>query len=308
MGGSGGGNQSVTQEFKPPAWTQPGWEQYLGAAGVLSQKPYEESGLPQIAPWNDYQNTAAQLAYDMTTYGTPMGNAANSAFYNVASGNMANPYADPMASLANQENPYFGDQFTEKTIANNAQNMADAFASGTAAQSDSSAAMAGAFGGSGHQQQQAANAAALAKQVGQMADSTRAQQQQTSMGAWNQGIQNKMAALQGAGGLYNADVQNMLSGAQGGLAGNADYRQSLQGMMGAGNSMNNYVQQLLGQYNNEWNTQSNYDQLMNELYGTALSRASGSYGGSATTQPGQSMLGGLLGLGAGAAGLYSLFK
>lgn len=78
--------------------------------------------------------------------------------------------------------------------------------------------------------------------------------------------------------------------------------------MGAGNSMNNYVQQLLGQYNNQWQTQQQYDAAQYDLYGNALSRASGSYGGSMATQPGGNTLAGLLGMGAGAAGLYSLFS
>lgn len=307
MGGGGGGNQSVTQEFKPPEWTQERWKSYLAAQDELVNRPYEQSGLPQVAPWNDFQDTSGRLAYDMALYGTPQGNAANSAFMNAAMGNYANPYADPLASLADQNNPYFGDEYTNKMIANNSQNMADAFASGPAAQNDASAAMSGAFGGSAHQQKQTADASALAKQVGQMADSTRAAQQGVSLSAWNQGMGNKMGALSGAGGLYAGDVQNMLAGAQGGLAGNQDYRQSLTGLMGAGNSMNNYVQQLLGQYNNQWQTQQGYDPLQWDQYGAALSRASGSYGGTTQQSPGMSPWAGLLGLGAGAGGLYSLF-
>lgn len=306
--GGGGGQQSVTQEFKPPEWTQAGWKGSVQSGIDLANRPYEQSGLPQVSPWNDYQMAASQLAYGLATEGTPMGNAANGAFYNIASGNMANPYADPLASLANQDNPYFGEDLTNKVIANNTQNMADAYAAGTAANTDAQAAMAGAFGGSGHQQQVTANNAAFAKQVGQMADQTRQNQQQVSLGAWNQGLQNKMAALQGAGGLYGQDVQNMLAGAQGGLAGNADYRQNLQGLMGAGNSMNNYVQQLLGQYNNQWSTQQNYDAAQLDYLQNVLGRASGSYGNTSSTQPGMSNLAGLLGLGAGAAGMYSLFK
>ena len=304
----GGGSQTQTQEFKPPEYTQGDWQAFLNGARTLSQKPYEQSGLPQLAPWNDFQDTSARLMYDKALYGTPQGNAANAAFTNIASGNLANPYADPLASLADQNNPYFGQQYTDDLIAKTNQEMTDSFAAGTQANSDAQAAMAGAYGGSGHQQQTAANAGALAKQIANANAGIRNQQQQVSMGAWNQGLANKMAALQGAGGLYGADVQNMLAGAQGGLAGAQAYNQDIQGLMGAGNSMNNYVQQLLGQYNNQWATEQGYDQTMNDLYGNALSRASGSYYNSTGTQPGMSNLAGLLGLGAGAGGLYTLFR
>lgn len=304
----GGGSQTQTQEFKPPSYTEGDWQAYLNGTRALSQKPYEQSGLPQLAPWNDFQDASARLMYDKALYGTPQGNAANAAFTNIASGNLANPYADPLASLADQNNPYFGQQYTDDLIAKTNQEMTDSFAAGTQANSDAQAAMAGAYGGSGHQQQTAANAGALAKQIANANAGIRNQQQQVSMGAWNQGLQNKMAALQGAGGLYGNDVQNMLQGAQGGLAGAQAYNQDIQGLMGAGNSMNNYVQQLLGQYNNQWATEQGYDQNMYDLYGNALSRASGSYYNSTGTQPGMSNLAGLLGLGAGAGGLYSLFS
>jgi hypothetical protein len=308
MGGGGSGSQSVTQEFKPPEYTKGGWEAYLNGQTALLNRPYEQSGIPQVAPWNEYQDTAARIMFDKAMEGTPMGNAANGAFMNIASGNMANPFAMPMADLAAQDNPYFGDPYTQQLISQNTKEMTDAFAGGTAAQSDAAAAMSGAFGGSGHQQQQTANAAALAKQVANATTGIQHQQQQVGMQGWNQGMANKMAALQGAGGMYGQDVGHMLQGAQGGLMGDAQYNQDLQGLMGAGNSMNNYVQQLLGQYNNQWATQQGYDATQYENYGNALGRASGSYGGSTTTQPGASQLGGLLGLGAGAAGLYSLFK
>ena len=78
--------------------------------------------------------------------------------------------------------------------------------------------------------------------------------------------------------------------------------------MQAGNNWNSYYQKLLDSYNNQWNTENMYDANMNEYLGSVLGRASGSWGQTATNQPGQSTLGGLLGLGATGAGLYSLYK
>jgi hypothetical protein len=51
MSGGGGGNQSVTQEFKPPEYTKEGWKGYLDSAITLKDRPYEQSGLPQVATW-----------------------------------------------------------------------------------------------------------------------------------------------------------------------------------------------------------------------------------------------------------------
>jgi hypothetical protein len=330
-GGGGGGSQSVTQEFKPPEYTKEGWQQYLNAAGVISQRPYEQSGLPQVAPWNEYQDTAARLMFDKTLSGTPMGNAANGAFTNAAQGNYANPYAQNVQGIASGQayNPAMAgyaemaqggtNPFTEQMIANNTQNMAEAYSTGTAAQNDMSAAMSGAFGGSAHELQQQAGAANLAKQVGQMATGARQSQYQNDFGnrlqalggyanTYQGDVGNQLNANAQAGGMWQNDIGNILQGAHGGLAGDAQYNADMQGLMGAGNSMNNYVQQLLGQYNNQWATQQGYDAAQNDAFGNALGRASGSYGGTTQVSPGMSQLGGLLGLGAGAAGMYSLFK
>jgi hypothetical protein len=343
MSGGGGGNQSVTQEFKPPEMTKPGWQGYLDAATALRDRPYEQSGLPQVAPMNDYQDAANKLAYDLGTYGTPQGNAANGAFYNAASGTYANPWAQNLTGLAMGEggnpalggyeqmansgpNPYTSDAYTQQMIKDSSENMANAYATGDAANMNAAAARSGAFGGSAHDQRAQAGAAGLAKQVGQNANQMLQQQQQYKGNMYNQDFSNRMGALGGFANTYNQDIANMmganaqggqmyqndigniLAGAQGGLAGNQDYRQNLSGLMQAGNNQNSYYQKLLDQYNNQWATQEGYDALQNDIFGTALSRASGSYGGQATTGPGQSPWANLGGLLAGGAGLYSLFK
>lgn len=343
MCGGGGGNSTTTQEFKPPARTEPGWDAYVAAAQKLSQTPYQQSGLPTVAPINDYQNTAMQLAYNRALYGAPDINAARGSAMNAAQGNYANPYTQNVAGIASgqaynpalegyakiaagQDNPYMSDAYTQQIIQNTAGEMANGFATGTAAQNDAAAAMQGAYGGSAYQQKQAGDAAALSKQIGNMASQVQQQQQQYKGGQYQQGIQNQLAGLGGYAAGYNADVGNqlnanaqamggwqsdignILSGA--GLSGQLsqdDYK-STQGLMDAGNNWNSYYQKLLDSYNNQWNTQSMYDMVQNEYLGSALGRASGSYGQTAVTQPGQNPLTGLLGLGAAGAGLYSLYK
>lgn len=339
----GGGTSNVqTQEFKPPEWTTEGWKAYTNAGQALSQTPYQQSGLPQVAPVNDYQNTAWQLAYNRALYGAPDINAARGAAMNAAQGNYANPYAgniggiasgqayNPWAegvyNLAAQSNPYISDEYTNAIIANTAQEMAQGFATGTAAQNDAAAMMAGAFGGSGHYQKQQADAAALSKQIGNMASQTLQDQQRFKSGVYNQDFSNMLQSLglgssmynqdvsnqlnanAQASGMWQSDIGNILSGA--GLAGQLsqeDYT-SMKALSDAGNNWNTYYQKLLDQYNQQWNTQSSYDQVMNEYLGSVLGRASGSYGSTAVQGPGQSPWQGLLGLGAAGAGIYTMLK
>lgn len=338
----GSTNSTTTQEFKPPARTEPGWDAYIQNAIKLQNVPYQQSGLPQVAPINDYQNTAMQLAYNRALYGAPDINAARGAAMNASQGNYANPYAtnvqgiasgqaynpysEGLYALAQRSNPYTSDEYTNAMIGNTAQEMAQGFATGTAAQNDATAAMQGAFGGSAYQQKQAGDAAALSKQIGNMAATTLAQQQQykgnmynadygnalSALGLgsqmYNQDVGNQLNANAQAAGMWNSDISNILSGA--GLAGqlSQDDYTATQGLMNAGNNWNSYYQKLLDQYNNQWNTQNMYDLTQNEYLGSALGRASGTYGQTAVSTPSQNPLQGLLGLGMAGAGLYSLYK
>ncbi len=389
FGGGGGGNQTVTQEFKPPEYTKSGWQDYINAGKVISQTPYQQSGLATVAPINDYQNTAMQLMYNRALYGAPDLNAARGAAMNASQGNYANPWAQNVSGIASGQaynpamegyynltqsganpyaeqmnaalggyanlaqigaNPYTSPEYVNDLIARQANTMAQGFAAGTAAQNDAAAAMAGAYGGTGHQQKQTADASALAQQIGNMASQTLAQQQQYAGNMWNQDFANTMSALGGysqqalnagnmwnqdfanqmaalggysqaymgdvanqlqanaqGGGMWNSDIGNILSGA--GLAGSLSQQDftAYQGLMNAGNTWNSYYQQLLDGLNKQWDTQNQYDANMNEYLGSVLGRASGSWGSTASTQPGQSNLASLLGLGATAAGIYKLF-
>ena len=309
MSSGGGGTTNTTQEFKPPSWTEKQWENYVHSSEKISQTPYQQSGLPTIAPINDYQQTAYQMAMDRAMYGASDLNAGRGAAKGAAEGDFANPWAQNIQNIAGgQSNPYTSDEYTNQMIADNSKNMAESYATGGAAQTDASFAMDGAFGGSAYQQAKAAGDAGLAKQVGQMATQTRAQQQQYKGSMYNQDIQNQLAANQQGGNFWNSDVGNMLSGA--GLSGQLsqdDYK-SIEGLNAAGNAQSGYYQKLMDALNNQWGTQNQYDATMNEYLGSALGRASGSYGSTASTQPGASPWGNIAGLLGTGAGLYSLYK
>jgi hypothetical protein len=274
MGGGSGGSQNTVSEFKPPEYTVPGWQAYVNAGQNISQTPYVQSGIPTIAPINDYQNTAYQLAYDRALYGAPDLNAGRGAAMQAAQGDFANPYAT--------------DKYTDDMIANTTSDMANAYATGGAANLAAGAARSGAFGGSAHQEMQQAGDASLAKAVGNMATSTRQQQQQYQGNMWNQDVGNRLSGAALAGQLSQDDyaAQRALSG--------------------AGNDFRSYQQQLLDSLNQQWGLQNNYDATMNEYLGNVLGRASGGQGQTTVTQNGSgySPLTGLLGGGLAAYGAF----
>lgn len=307
-GGGSGGAQNTVSEFKPPERTNAGWDAYVQSGQKLSQTPYAQSGLSTVAPINATQQTAMQMAIDRALMGAPDINAGRSAAMNAANGAYADPYQQNLYGMAAGEmsNPYMSDEYMENMIGANAEDMAGAYATGTAAQTDAAAAMAGAYGGSGHTQMMDANAQGLAKQVGQMANSTRAQQQQYKGAMYQQDVGNMLSANQMGMGAWQNSVGNMLSGSA--LAGqlSKDDYESIKMLMGTGGDYRAYEQQLIDAANQQWGTQNSYDSTMNEYLGNVLARASGGQGSTTVTNnsPGASPLMGLLGGGLAAYGAF----
>lgn len=337
----GGGTPTSNTKFEPPSWTASRYEDATASAQALANRPYQQSGLPTVAPLNNFQQTGNQMMYDRAVNGAPDINAARGAAMNFSKGNMTNPWAQNVSGIAsgqaynpfsasvysmgqNTANPFASPQYSEQMIANTAGNMANSFASGTAAQNDAMAAQGGAFGGSAWQQKQTGDAAAMAKQVGDMAAQTRSQQQQYMGNMYNTSWQNSMQALMNGSGMYQGDVSNQLNAnAQGAgiygqdlsniLAGGAlagqlsqdDYT-SMSGLMNAGNNYNSYTQKLLDAANNQYSTQQGYDDTRLQNYLNVLGQASGGYGGSSTSGAGQNNLMNALGLGVSAYGAYKL--
>jgi len=342
MGGGNGGAQNTVSEFKPPDYTVPGWQAYVNAGQTISQTPYKQSGLATVAPLNSMNQTAMQMAIDRAMNGAPDLNAGRSAAMNAANGAYANPWSNNVAGIASgnaynpwsegisgmaqgQQNPYTSSQYADQMIADTADNMANAYATGSAAQSATAANMAGAFGGGGQQAVDEAGRQGLEKQVGQMATQVRQQQQQYAgsqyqqdmgrmlqaygmgSGNYNADVMNQLNANAQGGGFHDADIGNMLSGA--GLAGqlSGDDYKSISMLQNTGNDYRQYQQQLLDALNGQWSTQNGYDAAMNEYLGNVLGRASGGQGSTTVTQGGGNNYSPLMGLaGLGLAG-YGMF-
>lgn len=310
-GSGGGGTQSVTQEFKPPEWLVPYWKAGIESAGNIANRPYEQSGLAQVAPWNDFMDHASKMVFDKAMYGTPMSNAANSAFMNAAQGNYANPYAQNVSGIAAGAayNPYATNEYNADMLKQIQEQMTGAYTQGAAADLNAAAARSGAYGGSAHELMQQKGLAGLEKQIGDASTRFLQGQQQFLSNAYNQDVANQLQANAQAGGFWGQDVNNILQGGALGLQGANQYNQDLQQLMSAGNAQNQYFQKLLDQANNQWNTQQQYDANQWDYFMNNLGRASGVFSGQTTTQPSAGNpwgnLAGLLGVGAGA---YTLMR
>lgn len=337
--GSGSSGGSTSQEFKPPENTQQGWNQYMQTATGLSGQPYQASGIPTNAPWNDYQQAGANMIYDQAMNGDPSTQAGRSALTGIASGNQSNPWQAFMANTAagNAQNPFMsgaqGMAAGEKNphmidpqafIDATTKDMTKAAQNGVMAQTDSAANRAGAYGGSAYQEMQTGNAKALEDSVGTMSQNAKLAANAQNAQNWQSGQQNRLQAMglgggmfdqgqgrqlqaaMGGGQMFNNDITNMLSAA--GIApqyGAMDMAQ-FNNLMGVGNQMQGYQQGLLNSGNQAFQQQMMYPWTMNEMYGGALTRASGQGGSSTSTmmQPGYSPWANAAGLGLAAYGAF----
>lgn len=271
----GGGKQNVTQTWQPPDYALPGWQSYVSGVQQLAGQPYQQYQGQQVAEQNPYELTAYDLGTQRAMYGAPDINSARGMATDFTGGNYLN------------SNPWLQNDYTDKVIAGNADQMAKAFGLGTAAQNDALAARQGAYGGSAWNLKQSNDAQNLATAIGNMAN-------QYQLGRTNLGVQD-----------YQQGLQQML--AAGALSGNLsqdDWR-AFDVMNNIGAQNRNYEQNMLNAAASDYQKAINWPYQQQSLLGDALRNASG--GGTTTTQtPGASPLTNLLGLALGGMGLYGM--
>ena len=129
--GSGGSQTNSVAEFKPPEWTQEQWKQAIAAGDGLFGQGYKTYGgmMPGAAPVNSDMMAAKDLVYQRATLGAPELNAARG-------------MAADMAGGVGSENPYASNDYTGQVIRDNADVMANSYATGTAADQARNAQMA----------------------------------------------------------------------------------------------------------------------------------------------------------------------
>ncbi len=262
FGGSSG--STSTNEFKPPSYTQPGWQNYLSGAQNLASQ-----GLPQyqgevVAPLNPMTTAGLQQLSDFTQQGTPERVAGGQAIVNAAQGGM-NPYAAASNPFIGQ-NPYLSSMIDQSNA-----KIADRYKSGTAAQNDASFARSGAFGGSAWQDQTSRNQQDLA---GALASNTNNLLGQN----YNQSAQLAESGLNRGASGWQSGVGNSLNAAQIGIGQQGADQAAIQAMVQGGQIPQQQLQQLLNAGQSYYQQGQQAPFTLSDFLGSALSRASGGQG------------------------------
>lgn len=228
----GGGNESNTvAEYRPPAFTQPYWEEAVNRAYDVSNVYGNGRDLswqgPFAAPLVQEQVDAigGMRGMAMPMFNNPstfqqQSDQQNATLMNALGGGM-------QSSFGGSTNPAF-----ENMLSSTRQNMVDAFGRGTAANTNAAAARSRAFGGSAHNELAAAQGGELARQVAGMESGLRADQYNRAsqleennfgrqlqalgmMPAIQSGNVNLLQTLLGAGEMSRGLDQQELEGAIG---------------------------------------------------------------------------------------------
>lgn len=290
--GGGGGESNTVSEFKPPDYTQQPWQQYVSdLSGLTGQEMPRYQG-QTVAGVNDQQALANSMLINTAINGNPAANEAQSMAYLTLNGAFDNPYAT-------QANPYGTESaYMDQVIDRANQKTLDAY-NLNQSQNQAGHALSRTMGSGKQMLQQQDMAEALGE--GMQGNALNALNQNYY---GNQGIaENQLTrATSAVDAERNRQMQAM------GMAPGMQQMdlQAIQAMMGGGDALRGYEQDLLNAQMQDWTSwqQSPYAQL--DVMGSGLTRASG---GAGTTSSqilgGMSPLQGLLGMGQLGAGIYN---
>jgi hypothetical protein len=286
--GGGGGDQS--NEFKPPEYTVQGWKDYLSNAQSIAQGGLQPYGGQTVADLTPMTGGGLQMLSNYAMNGTPERSAAGAALIQQMQGG-ANPYAT-------MANPYAGDNpYLQSMLQNSNDLIAQNFAKGTAAQTDSAAARSGAFGGSAYNQMTQDNARTLAGSIAANTNNLLSNQ-------YNQSANMAENALNRATGAYDTSQGRALQAAGTSQGQQGLDLQAIQALIAGGQVPQQYQQQLLNAAQNYYQQGQQAPFTLSDFLGGALGRASGTYGTNTQVGGGASPLAGLLGAGAAGYGLF----
>lgn len=292
----GGGNTTTTQKFEAPDFTIPGFQDYLtnvtnaapGVAGAVYQGP-------TVAPQSTESTVAGNMASSLAQYGSPLTATAYGQLQNTAAGNNINPYAT-MGNAYMGDNPYL-----QSVIDKTNTDTTNQYRLGTAAQTDSAAALHGAYGGSGYQQMVGMNQLGLANALANNDSSLRMQN-------YNQSAQLAENQLNRATQGYQQDQSNALNAAMASPSMEAGDLAAINAMNQYGNQNQTNLQNQLTAAQGQFNQQNQAPMTAQDLIANALRVASGSGGSSSSSILNNSSgLQNALGLGALGTSLYSAF-
>lgn len=302
MSGSGGGaGGSGTQKYEWNEVLGPEWADTLSYGRSLRDRPYTPYTGQRIAGMNnDQENSINNTRTFLYQLKNPK-DAVNSAIDQTTAtlqgdylpgGAQGNPFAGQSANVG--ANEYMGDNpYFRQSLTNQLGDMASAYRQGTAADLTRQAVMSGAFGGSAHQTAQANNEAALAKQMGNVANQAYQQQYDRSAGLREADIsrrmQNDQFGLTSGANAFEGERGRMMGAIGQGNAQQGMALQRAQAEMGIGDVQRSYLQDLLNQNFSDWQEGQNYPYKQLDMYAGLLSRAQGGMSPNmTTTTPGYS--------------------
>lgn len=345
MGGSGGGGTQNVARFEPPDYALRGWQDYVNNATAITQTPQQQYHGMQVAPLNNAQVQGMQLMSNLAGNVAPDMATARAMNQITAAGGYENPWT--AMQTVNGTNPYMGSntwagvnpfegfspeyqQFKQGAL----DDVVSAYQRGTAAQTDSAMNRAGAFGGGGHLAQISANENNLARNLARqssemdfgqwdrsaglheqylgrdMQSQLQSQQLNSQMGeaALNRSLQAQTNDYNRGAQYWDAERNRQMQSLGLAIQGHQSDLGDAQRLIGLGDAQRQYQQDMLNQYLNNFNQWQQHPFQMLDIYGNALSRASGNYGTNTnmTQQNYQANpLAGLIGGGLLAAGMYN---
>jgi hypothetical protein len=241
-GGGGSSPSTVTQTTTQqlPSYAQPYAEQLMSRGSDLSNKQYTPYTGQRIAGLNANQQAGIGLTQNQALGGFQGQDEGNNLYQQTVRGDFLNPGSNP---------------YLDQTFDTAANRMANAYRSGTAAQTDANFGRQGAFGGSAWNQAQQANQTAFGDSLANLAANTYGQNYAQERG-------NQLNAMQ-----FAPQMQNM---------GYTDAKQ----LLGAGDIQRSYIQDLLNQQYGDWSSAQNQPYANLDVLQKALS---GSIGNASTT-------------------------
>jgi hypothetical protein len=324
--------QSQTTTNSAPAWALPYWGSYLQGMTDLTQKPYQGYGGPRVADFSTDQRDAMGMISDRARSGGALrGDITNSlkGMFGGGSGSYGGGgggYSGGGGTISVGKNPLLDTNgaLLEDIIRRQGADVSRDYATGTAAQTDAMAARSGAFGGSAYQEMSQRNAEGLADRLagasGQMRYGDLQARRALEEAALQRELEGKSVSAQTAAqrasasmaagaSRHNADLNAKMDALRLGMQLDDSAYRDADKLMGVGSLQQMYSQNLLDSDYGNWKDQQDHPFRMADLFGNAVSRATGGQGTQTSqTNTSANPWGTALGTGLSLAALYNMYS
>jgi hypothetical protein len=285
-------NVTTTSTQQAPEWARPYQQStFNDLRNAINGQSAEDQVSPYgtVTPQNQAQLTAYNMGIGRALSGSPIETGAQQFAYEQMSGNNMNPYATE-ANIYMGQNPYL-----EQMISKSNNSIADSFARGKAAQTDSQFARAGTYGGSAWNEIRRNNESDLFGMLQSNTNDLYSKQYDRSAGLMENALNRATQGYESAQGrgMQATGMAQQLAG--------MDYN-NIDRMSQYGNQQFQYDQSLLDSLNDDYFRSVNFPLRQGDQMLDALNRSIGNSGSAISTQSGggqsrgQQALGGLMGM------------